>query len=1181
MVEEIKKLAELYWILKRPDTFIGSKNKQQKDVFIIEKYSNKDRLSLQKRNFSGGLVKIINEVIDNSVDHKINSYTKNKLLNKPVTKIDITFNIKNGMISVFNDGVGIPTTKSKTIKNTETNEFKYIPECIFTELRTGTNFNDNGNRYVGGRNGVGASLTTIFSTKLQVITVNSGIKYTQYFIKDYSLGVEKVKIVSSNPIIEKSNEKDFTRVTFCPDYKYFNSSSEEIFPIIKRRSYDIKYHFPNIKSIFNKEEIKFNNYLEVLKDFDLKNNNSTKYISKINDDFPLPKWEIDIFPSDNTNGQTILSYVNGIHTIRNGSHVNYIIENILNKFKELLPNDIYNIEKKDNENILKSRVIKKGISMILKTYISNPTFDSQSKESLSINKNMEEIYFSDKFIRKLLKNGFMEYFKSKCTTEMLRLTKDTQGSKRSKDYNIKNYIKAEYAGTKYSEKCVLIITEGASATGPIKNARLVIEKGEKTIGIFDSGGKPINPRGKLELKNLENKRFIDFRKVMGLDTRKKYLNTSSLKYSRIMICTDMDHDGSHIKGLIINWISNYWPDLLKIDGFITVFRTHCVKVFMNKKTIGFYSQKQFEKWQLENTNIKCRVKYYKGLGTSTSTEFKEYFKELDKNNVKLIKGDNTLNFLEMLFGKNADKRKDWILKNSNLKTNFSYDLNIVKYEDMLNNDSLEHAVYNLKRMIPHIADGFKLGQRKLMATLLFLGNKIPKTTGMKTSVISAKTIELLNYHHGNTSMEGTASRMAQNFVGSNNLNLLYPMASFGDRNGGYKSFASPRYTFTRMEDICKYLFTKDDNDCLNINEEEGKKVEPEFYIPPVPLIVINGERAGIGSGWSSKLIPHNPISVINFIKDRINGVDIQKSQLIEPYYYGFKGSINKNPNKNGYIIQGCYIYNQNTRKLNITELPVDEWLSEYEEWLNELLNLKIIDSWNPNSTDNKDPRIEKNINYEIILSQEYVKKSIYKSSSYISEEEKKKIQDKFEETKKTKGKEKGNINIFYDIIKDFRLRKTFSNNNIHLFGEDGKIKKYKNVYEIISDFMKIRIKYYNKRKQNLISKISKETKIISSKYKYIKCICEDVFEIKKISKEKCIENIEKYIKDVYKDNNNSYDYLMNMPIISFTPKKMEQLKNLYNEKIKELEIITNTSIGKIWLKDLDNIEREYNEMLKY
>lgn len=1168
---DLKELKEISWLLKRPDTFIGTRGKQLKDTFTIVKGKNgKDILNYQKLLFSDGLIKIINEIIDNTVDHKINTHTSYKHLNKPVNIIKINMDEKSGIISVVNNGLGIRGEKSKNIKDKNGN-FKYIPEGIYANLRTGSNFDDTGKRYVGGRNGVGATLTTVFSKYLKIITVCNGLRYEQVYTKNLSnnpsLNVGIPKICKVNGVL------DFTYVEFLPEYNYFdNSNIKDIIPIIKRRAYDIKFHFKDIKVYFNNLEIQFDNYFDLLGK-DIKSVN--RYISPIIDHtFPFPKWHVDIFPTDDSKGRTILSFVNGICTVKGGAHVNYITEQIAQRFKVLLPNNIYNVSKKDSENPIKLRIIRKGISMILRCYIPNPSFNGQAKEILNESNLMEKIQFSDSFIRKLLKNGFLSYYKNKCNKEALRLNKNTQGSKKNNVLSKKDYEKANLAG-KIPSKCTLIITEGLSASVPIIDARLAIPNGGDYIGVFAVGGKPINPRGKLEMNNLKNYEFTRFRKIMGLNTEKKYSSTAELRYGRIMICTDADYDGSHIKGLIINWIGNYWPELLKIKNFITVFRTHCVRVYNNGKFIkGFYNPEEFDIWKEKNKELykKYKAKYFKGLGGYTTKDFEDYFRNIKNNEVILTYDEHILKFLDMLFGKDSNKRKKWINSKSDDNLVHAYKNTIMPYTKMLDNDLLLHAKYNIRRMIPHIADGLKLGQRKLIATLLKLGSKI-KDKGMKTSTIAGKVEEFFNYHHGEASMQGTISRMAQNFTGSNNINLLKPYGSFGGRNGGYNSFASPRYTSAKLENICKYLFIDDDIKCLKILEDDGVKVEPMFYIPPIPLIVINGQRAGIGSGWSSKVMSHNPIDVINFIRDRIKGV--KTFNKINPYYYGFKGSIIDNydkktkKNKIGYIIQGCYSYDNKTGILTITELPIDEWLIDYSTLLDEYKSKKIIDDWNHYHSIHKDKRIEKNICYKIKLSNTYIQKASYKARSSFSSEELAKMKEDFEGTV-----------IFYDIVKDFRLRKTFPTTNMNLLTGDGIIKKYKDIYEIIFDFIKLRYDFYGKRKDRIIKDIEIELKILNSKYLYIKCIVDDIFEVKNIPREKHIEYIEKYVENVFKDKDKGYDYLMYMPIISFTPKRLEQLKKQYEDKKITLEKVKKTKLSSMWLKELDLIEAEYIKMIK-
>lgn len=1172
MEKGFKVLKSITWNLKRPDTYIGSVKKDTTDTFVIvDDVNGEPKLVYQKHTYSPGLVKIIGEVIDNAFDHRINSFTKYAKYKKPVTSVEFAICTKDhnmGLVSIYNDGLGI--TSAEVLINEDTKEYMPLPQAIFTQLQGGSNFDDTGERYVGGRNGVGATLTTIFSKFLVVDTVHSGVKYVQKLARDGD------KFKSLNKTITKvQNTSDYTRITFLPDYTYFdNSTVADILPIIRRRAFDFKYHFPSVNVKFNGKEVKFKKYHELLG----KDIKTISYTSKVIDSkFPFPKWEFDIFPTDDRNGRTILSFVNGICTTKGGDHVKYLTELVANGFKKHLPKDIYDSSKKDAENPIKLNVIRKGISMVLKTYIPDPAFTSQSKDVLVKNKHMENLELSDGFIKKLLKNGFLEYYKTKVNSEAHRLNKDTQGRKGVSPTGIPGYSKANLAGRSKSKECTLIITEGDSASSSPDAARSALPGGNDLYGVWGIGGKPINPRGNMEMKNLKNKKFTHFRKIMGLDTRVKYTDTSKLRYGKIMIMTDADYDGSHIKNLVINQVATYWPDLLKIKGFISIFRSNCVRVFFPKSTgkepIGFYTPEHFEQWKVTTgKNLKYTAKYYKGLGTSTTKDFIKYFEDIDKNNVVLTYDGKILGFLETLFGKDADKRKSWILSESerNLNSTFAYENTVMSYTTMVNKEAFLHANYNILRMIPCVSDGLKLGQRKLIATLLKINSTINREKGIKTAVLAGKVTELYNYHHGEASMSDTISRMAQIFVGSNNLNLLECKSSFGNRIHGYKKFSSPRYTYTRLEDICKYLFNPEDEPCLTILEDEDVKVEPKFYIPPVPLIIINGTRASIASGWSSQISPHNPFEVISYIRAILQG---KERKPINPYYYGYKGRLyplydkKTGKKKTGYIIQGVYRYDAYKRTLYISEIPIGEWHAQYKLWLDKLKSCKAIVDWKDNTKKVKDPRIETEFEYVVELSESYAKKFMYNGDSYIDEE------NEIDEEE---------IKLSYDIVKDFRLRKVFSETNMNLLGIDGKIKKYNTIYDIMNDFIKIRIDYYKKRKDSNVFRLEEELKVLSSKYKYVKCIVDNVFEIKRVKKVDLIKSVEKFIKDVYKDPktpNDPYSYLFRMANISFTHEKLEELSKLYDSKCKDLELVKKTPIKDTWLKELDFIETEYTKII--
>jgi DNA topoisomerase II len=461
----------------------------------------------------------------------------------------------------------------------------------------------------------------------------------------------------------------------------------------------------------------------------------------------------------------------------------------------------------------------------------------------------------------------------------------------------------------------------------------------------------LNVREATPKQILDNNEITCLCKIIGLNFKEKYTSKESMKtlrYGKIMIMTDQDHDGSHIKGLIINFIHYQWPNLLK-HGFLEEFITPIIKVSKNKKSHdnnnerSFYSMPEFEEWQKETADWHTwKLKYYKGLGTSTSKEAKEYFSNMNRHCISFeysgIRDDLSI---QLAFNKClVDERKDWLTKYMESRrelaiegrTNSSYlyqkDTKKINYNQFINKELVLFSNLDNERSIPSIVDGFKPGQRKV----LFACFKRNLVKELKVAQLAGSVAELSAYHHGEASLMGTIINLAQNYIGSNNLNLLMPIGQFGTRLHGGRDSASPRYIFTCMNPLTRLLFNAKDDPLFDYLNDDGQRVEPEFYCPIIPLVLVNGAE-GIGTGWSSKI----PNFSINDIIDNLKRIIRNEDPVpMKPFYKNFRGEIEKISDL-VFVVHGeialieDYTDNKNDYTIEITELPVGVWTQNYKE----------------------------------------------------------------------------------------------------------------------------------------------------------------------------------------------------------------------------------------------------------
>jgi DNA topoisomerase-2 len=586
--------------------------------------------------------------------------------------------------------------------------------------------------------------------------------------------------------------------------------------------------------------------------------------------------------------------------------------------------------------------------------------------------------------------------------------------------------------------------------------------------------------------------------------------------------SDMDTDGSHIKGLILNIFDTYWPELLEMD-FIYEFITPIVKIKKGTKVKYFYRLSDYRKWKDENTESGYFIKYYKGLGTIEPVEAKLFFKDIAKHLIRFNASDikKERGLIDLAFNKKrVENRKEWLL---GYKPGIELDKFKTKqtYDSFFNNEFIEFSMADNIRSIPSFVDGLKPSQRKILYTLFERNFK----NEVKVELFMGSVLELAAYHHGPASLEGSIVGMAQDFVGANNINLLDPTGEYGTRLKGGKDASASRYLFTKLSLLTRDIFKQDDDEILEYMIDDGYKVEPRFYTPIIPMVLVNGSD-GIGTGWSS-YVPHfNPIDVINYIEHKLK--NNKKTVELKPWFRGFKGEIIEDLSNNRYISRGIFKKLPKNR-LNILELPIFTWNEKYYEYLDKLIDDKYIKDYDKYCTDN-------DVNIIITLPEE-------------------------------------TYNLLTDelIIKKFNLESYISMTNMNLFNENGKIYSYKDQYEIADNFIDLRIKYYELRKQNILIKLDDQKKYTVNKMKFINCILkkEIVFENK--TKDSIIKQIEDKKIEKHKD---SYDYLINTSIISFSKEKLEELKQSYDKLKLEIEKVTNITETEMWISELEDLKKK-------
>ena len=1196
--EQYQKLTQYQHILKRPDSYIGSIEFQKERLWVYNHETEK--LEFKDIKYVPGLFKIFDEILVNAADNYQNDKSM-KYIRVDIKQAENKIKIKNG-------GKGIPIEIHKDYN-------MYVPQLIFGNLLTSSNFNDDIKKVTGGRNGYGAKLTNIYSKTFIVETANNDRKkkYTQKFYNNM--------LKFNEPKIEDYDKEDYTCITFEPDLQRFGMDKldDDIISLFEKRVFDMAGITPKSVSVYlNGKKLNVKNFEDYIHMYLEASKEEDEIDPPMVFEQPHERWEIGMSLSESEFQQ--VSFVNAISTYKGGKHVDYVTDKIVKVILE-------KIEKKEKKLTVRPQHVKQHLWIFVNCLIENPVFDSQTKEKLTSKKEDfgSQFELSENFIKKLFKTNIVErclrYAKTR--EEEKNLRKLNSGTKKvGRLIGIEKLDDANWAGSRNSSKCTLILTEGDSAKSLAMAGIEVV--GRDSFGCFPLRGKLLNVRECSSNKILKNQEIQYLMKILGIKIGETYTDVKSLRYGSILIMTDQDVDGSHIKGLIINFIHTFWPSLIKLNGFVRQFITPILKASKGKEVLSFYTIPEYQKW-VESKGKKTKgwkIKYYKGLGTSSNKEAQEYFSNIQRHRIDFeYKNEKDDESIDMAFNKKkTEERKNWLMNFDPNTPPLDLDISKISYNKFINRELILYSLYDNQRSIPSLCDGLKPSERKILYGCFKKNLREEIKVAQLVGYISEHTA----YHHGEQSLASTIVAMAQNFVGSNNINLLMPNGQFGTRNKGGKDSASPRYIFTELNKVTRHIFNQNDSPLMDYIFEEGQKIEPKWYLPIIPMILVNGSE-GIGTGWRSQIPCFNPHDIVESLKSKLKGNDFLK---IEPWYKGYQGEIKENPNKEGhYIVKGKYHWSdEDPNKVIITEIPIKKWTENYKYFLQELMGIEILNKEEDKSKkkgkkkrgDDEDEKKEKK--KEIII------KDLRENHTYNRVCFEVTILDEYVE------KLKNDDELF---MRTFNLTSSINIKNMVLFSPEGKIKKYNSIEEILETFYNLRLEYYHIRKDYMISVLKKEVATLSNKARFIKMVIEDELIIKKKKRvilvnelydlkfdtqtmlnQKKMKTKEEINAEIELQNNNNenngdsqnnnneddkeneegqdgnnkkeklkvpikeYDYLLNMNLWSLTYEKIEELLKQKELKEKELSILEKTEVQTLWNNDLEDFIEELDKYEK-
>lgn len=736
------------------------------------------------------------------------------------------------------------------------------------------------------------------------------------------------------------------------------------------------------------------------------------------------------------------------------------------------------------------------------------------------------------------------------------------------------FEEAEDAGTENGHLCSLILADGWTAC-VVSTAGLSVV-GRKRFGMYGL----MDLSEKADGNNLTNiPEIVNLMKVVGLQYNVDYsidAERKKLRYGRLMMLTDQNERGTQFKSLIINFIYSNWPDLLRLSSsFLEEIITPVVKVTKGVNSSSFYSIVEFERWKNGIPDIEnYTVRRYVGLGTNNEKEVKEYFSNMDFHRVRFVyDGPEDDESLIRAFDKDAiEQRRPWLIhhmeklkrrklhgfQDSHLYTKKTED---VSYSDFVNSEYVFFANYDNVNSIPSVIDGFKPGQRKVLFTCI----KREFKTEVRVSQLAGCVCEDTEFYESERTINNFICNMAQDFVGSNNINLLMPVGQFGTRLMGGEDHADPYYIRTMISPLARLIFHPHDDPLLSYKSNEGETLEPERYIPVIPMLLVNGSE-GTGTGWSTSIPKHDPFQLIRCLRNMIAGT---VPEVLMPFYRNFRGEVLACARALFVTIGRVAIIER--EKIEISELPIGTYTMSYKENVLEHLR-RGSETMKPVITGYEEYQTDTTVRFVVsFVPGEFHKLQI-------------------------------ETNGFHRVFQLYGVIKT---DNMYAFDSKNTLRKYELAHDILQEFYALRLEYYVKRKKYLEEKLTAEATKLQNQVKFVVAKSDNKLVVENKTRKAVLDELlvqgyqpdpdEKWSKqdgikttalrkdfDHLPDNERTdamnFDYLLSMSMWELTEESKNELISRRDGKMEQLKVLQEKSERDLWLEDLDELEEKLREL---
>lgn len=1213
--------------LKRPDSVIGSKATIKREMYIynensiadgdeseggagemdedgvpVKKSQNESQIILKRINYNQGLLRIFIEAMSNAIDNLWRSSKNGVTMRKIDFTIDNDPDSENyGWITVVNDGYCIPVEKKKySFKDQRTkkvrSEMLYPAEVFFGEMHAGTNFENDDKRKTSGRNGMGGKAIVIFSK--EVIIDHANPEQKKRFVQNYrENGTDR----DEPTITAYKNKTGYTSISFLPDYAYFGypNMDDDLFSLLKRYVYEASM-ITGLPVTLNEKKIVVKDLPKYVRLFypNAKDNCMISFKAPNGDECVLIEKGMTDRDVDDDISQ--VSWINGINTRDGGIHVeawkSAILPALVKAFNARKP-------KKGEKEVLKAtaKEIYPYLTLFVRAEAEGAMFNGQTKDMFTeLPGNVTEVTLAQdkkqkaefaknisESLKKILKWNFVSLLEEKLSMKAERTQAKKENSSKKRPAFGDKAEDANFAGTKRSAECTLWVTEGKSAKTFAMRIISGLPNGTDFNGILALRGKFINAINN-SLKDIRaNKEVEMFREIMRLMTGADYNDPEmrkTLRYGRIVIACDQDDDGFHIKGLFLLFLWKFWPslfDLTTIDGtcFVCSISTAVVMARSgtgkNQTIKMFYSNPEFKAWY-ENGGLQsmknAKVKYYKGLGTHMPGDEKLY--NDDPKRVQYVLDGEEPDYMDLGFNKTqSDWRKAWITRDlvkpgemtiveESLPITIDGELSLSTFVDT---QLKIYHIMALRRALPNIYDGFKESQRKAFYGIM--KDKDARKEAQNLENLAGAVKKATGYHHGGESLENAIKKMAMGFVGSNNIPPLTNEGEYGSRAEGGADAAAARYVSTKLEDIAWILFSEMDEPVLTHMIDDDKEVEYEFFMPILPVILING-AAGIASGFSTNIPCHNPKVLSDRIKDmlraEIEGQNFRELEFpaLVPWYRGYKGTIElvRKIGKEYKICEpGERATSWRTKGIleqtkngwwRISELPIGMWTATMKDYLEYLYT----------GTPPKGSKKKK--------TDRYLSDIRWKGSANTAVWDIKPVKDFIPDM---------------EVAGNFKnMQNVFPLTNMHVIDENNYPRKYSNAEDLLNDFYVKRLEYYEKRKNYWTREYQKQFDKESDRYKYVKAVIDGKLAMKQADDKLEAAMLKLGLrKAADAKGRKSFDYLLSMQMRSvMSANKLEEIKKEVERVRALLDHMKLHSAAELWLEDLEKFDVAYEKFLK-